>query len=493
MKRLLILLALTISFIVNAQINRANNWVTGYSGNRVNFNGNSIITSQGLSPFKYFTAGNSCISDMNGNLVLASDGFNLYKNTGSYLEEGDTLVPNYYYTIQNGWSAGSQTSIFLPMDSNKYYFVTPTFSDLRYYDCHNNNGNCYFDLLLYNVIDMNANGGLGKVTKRMVPLMQNANLRKTQMMACRHGNGKDWWLLKNEGDYGNVHTFLFTQDSVYDKGVQVFAQPYWGNWDLRGQSAFNSDGSMFASTSDGSGALSSLGLVFLADFDRCHGLLSNPRVLDMPWGSQHNPNDTSQLDKQSVGLAFSPNNQFLYVISYTNVYQYNLQDNTWFHVAGLDTVANAAQGYETAYLGPDGKIYIGNFGGLSKQMSRIDNPDVKGAGCNFCPRCLRLDSLGANAYMGTPPCMPNYGLGAKTCWPLAAEDVLVGDDHLAVYPNPTNSILNVKNKTNQRKYLYNTLGQLIRSTQSNEMDIRGVPPGVYYVQCDGETRKVVVE
>jgi hypothetical protein len=89
--------------------------------------------------------------------------------------------------------------------------------------------------------------------------------------------------------------------------------------------------------------------------------------------------------------------------------------------------------------------------------------------------------------------MPNYGLGAKTCWPLAAEDVLVGDDHLAVYPNPTNSILNVKNKTNQRKYLYNTLGQLIRSTQSNEMDIRGVPPGVYYVQCDGETRKVVVE
>jgi hypothetical protein len=113
------------------------------------------------------------------------------------------------------------------MDSNKYYFVTPAFSDSRYVDC-NANINCYFDLLYYNVIDMNANGGAGKVTERMKPLLVNANLRKTQMMACRHGNGKDWWLLKNEGDNADMHTFLFTQDSVYDKGVQAFAQPNWG-------------------------------------------------------------------------------------------------------------------------------------------------------------------------------------------------------------------------------------------------------------------------
>jgi hypothetical protein len=272
--------------------------------------------------------------------------------------------------------------------------------------------------------------------------MQNANLRKTQMMACRHGNGKDWWLLKNEGDSANIHVFLFTQDSVYDKGVQVFNDPVWGAWDIRGQSTFNSDGSLFATTSDGSGSLASLGLILLADFDRCWGKLNNPRVLDMPWGSQHNPNDTTLLDKQSVGLCFSPNSKFLYVISYTNVYQYDLQDSTWFHVAGLDTIASAAQGYETAYIGPDDKIYIGNFGGTSKQMSRIDNPDFKGAGCSFCPRCLRLDSLGANAYVGTPPCMPNYSLGAKTCWPLQIENM--NENEWVVYPNPASELLYVK-------------------------------------------------
>ena len=463
-------------------------WITGAGGSRIKFTQNGITTNVNNYIYSYFTGGNSCISDTNGNLVLASDGYNIYNKNGVIIEEGDTLIPLNMYQYEYGWASMSQASIFLPFDNNKYYHVTPTFSDSQFNACVTNNS-CYYDLLLYNIIDMNTNWGLGKVTKRMVPLMQNANLRKTQMMACRHGNGKDWWLLKNEGDNGNVHTFLFTQDSVYDKGTQVFSQPNWGPWDIRGQSTFNSDGSMFATTSHGS----STGYVFLADFDRCHGLLSNPSVIQMPIGSQQMPSDSSLTERLSTGLCFSPNGEFLYVISGWNIYQFDLQDNTWFHVSGLDTVANAAQGYETAYLGPDGKIYIGNFHGLSKQMSRIDNPDIKGAGCNFCPRCLRLDSLGANAYVGTPPCMPNYGLGAKTCWPLAAEDVLIGNDHLSVYPNPTNSILNFKNKTGKSKYLYNTLGQLIRTTQSNEMDIRGLHPGVYYVQCDGETRKVIVE
>jgi hypothetical protein len=309
------------------------------------------------------------------------------------------------------------------------------------------------------------------------------------MMACRHGNGKDWWLLKNEGDQGNVHTFLFTQDSVYDKGVQVFPQPNWGPWDIQGQSTFNSDGSRFATTSHGS----STGYIFLADFDRCHGLLSNPFIIQMPLGSQHNPNDTTLWDRLSMGLCFSENNQFLYVISYTNVYQYDLQDGTWFHVAGLDTLPNAAQGYQNAYMGPDGKIYIGNVGGLSKQMSRIDNPDVKGAGCNFCPRCLRLDSLGANAYVGTPPCMPNYGLGAKTCWPLATNQLSNLNEALDVYPNPSSSVFYFKNKHGKKKELFTMLGELLFTTTKDEIDVSRYSKGVYYLRCEHDIRKIIIE
>ena len=490
MKNILFFLITIYPLILNAQSKRANNWITGYSGNKITFDGINITTTGGIYfPFKYFTSGNSCISDTNGNLILASDGYNIYNNQGSYVEDGDTIVPKDFYIDQDAWSALSQSSLFLPKDSNMFYFITPAMSDSRFADC-NTLINCYFDLLLYNVIDMNANGGLGKVTKRMQPLLQNANLRKTQMMACKHGNGKDWWLLKNEGDNADVHTFLFTQDSVFDKGVQTFNTPNWGPWDIRGQSTFNADGSKFATATH----CSSCGVIFIADFDRCNGLLSNPRIIERPWGTMYDPVDTAKKEHLVSGLCFSPNGQFLYVSGRRNIYQYDLQDSTWYRVVGLDTSYSEFQDYETLYNAPDDKIYAGNWGGLSKQMSRIDNPDIKGAGCNFCPRCLRLDSLGANGYVGTPPCMPNYGLGAKTCWPLSLPGPSKeGVDELIVFPNPVRDILLVKNKKGQKKDLYSIEGKLLYSTTKDEIVVTRFTKGIYILKCDGKSKKMIIE
>ena len=470
----------------NAQKKHGNIWVSGINGKQIIFDNGNIITKQGTCTNKYFNHGNSNICDSNGLLILLSDGMNIYDSTGSYLDGGDTIIPPYYYTIQNGSSIASQSSIFLPMDSDKYYFITPTFSDIRYNDCHNNNGNCYFDLLLYNVIDMKANNGVGKVVKKMIPLIENGQLRKTQMMACRHGNGKDWWLLKQEGDSANVHTFLFTQDSVYYKGVQIFSEPIWSNWDLRGQSVFNPIGNQYASTTSGNGN----GLVFLADFDRCYGVLNNPKTIQAP--PIIFPPDTTKLDQMCVGLAYSPNGQFLYVILQYNIYQYDLLDNTWFHVTGMDTTYQKFQLYENAYLAPNNKIYIGNFGGTSKQMSVIDNPNVKGAGCNFCPRCLRTDSI-FYGYLGTPPCMPNYGLGAKVCYPENTEQLAVSSEQLAVYPNPSFNIFYIKNKKGKKKDLYNSVGELVLSTTKDEVNVSHFSIGVYYLKCDNVVKKVIVE
>jgi hypothetical protein len=377
------------------------------------------------------------------------------------------------------------------MDSNIYYFITPAMSDSVYNDCYNNGGDCHFDLLLYNVIDMNANNGAGKVVKRMIPALEKGNLRKTQMMACRHANGKDWWLLKNEGDSANVHTFLFTQDSVYDKGTQLFNQIYWDIWDGRGQSVFNSVGSQFSTVSQGTLE----GYVFIADFDRCYGTLSNPKVIQMPEGSQYNPNDASLKERKAVGLAYSPNGQFLYVISVKNIYQYDLQDNTWFHVAGLDTTAQQFTDYETAYLAPDSKLYIGNWAGTCKQMSRIDNPNVKGAGCNFCPKCLRFDTLTGYTRASTPPCMPNYGLGSKVCYPEGLLNPPKEDlNAIEVFPNPSTTIFEVRGSMKgSKKELYNSVGQLVLSTKENEIDVKYLPKGLYYLKVENQTKKVIVE
>jgi hypothetical protein len=467
----------------NAQSKLGNEWING-RGAKVKFINNTIITKYNvLANNHYFQKGNSNICDTNGNLILCSDGFHIYDSNAILIDGGDSLVPAHYSSHHGGWSAASQSSIFLPMDSNKYYFVTPSNSEGNLcYSCHN-------DVLYYAVINMNANGGAGKVLKRMQPLMENAELRKTQMMACRHANGKDWWLLKQAGDSNTICKFLFTQDSVYNMGFQQFDYPIWGIWDIRGQSTFSSDGRKYATTSHSMGT----GKIFLADFDRCYGFISNPKEIIMPTGSQHKP-DTTITEKLSVGLAFSPNGEILYAISICNIYQYDIQNNTWFHVAGLDTTIQQFQNYDASYLGPDNKLYIGNFAGLSKQMSVINNPDVKGAGCNFCPRCLRFDSLGIYAAASTPPCMPNYSLGVDSCWPLS---IPTPPNEIAesfgIYPNPASNMLYIKSSSNSKRELYNSIGQLLFTTKQNEINITKYSKGIYYIKVENEVKKVVFE
>ncbi|MBL7755097.1 MAG: hypothetical protein JNM44_11520, partial [Chitinophagaceae bacterium] len=110
-------LTLLLSVNVNAQSKRGNVWVTGTSGNTIDFNGSGIITQTGVYfPFKYFASGCSNICDTNGNLILASDGYNIYDKWGGGILDGDTLAFENIYNYQNGFSSESQSSIFLPMD-----------------------------------------------------------------------------------------------------------------------------------------------------------------------------------------------------------------------------------------------------------------------------------------------------------------------------------------------------------------------------------------
>lgn len=491
MKKLTLIVLLTLNhLLIYSQSKLGNEWTTGGGGAKIKFANNIVTTNNSVFYNTYFHQGNSSICDTNGNLLLCSDGYNVYDPNANYIDEGDTLIPLGFYINEDGWSGYSQSSIFLPMDSNKYYFITPVFSDYQFYECDTNGGSCFFDLLLYNVIDMNANGGAGKVVKRMVTLMDSASLSKTQMMACRHGNGKDWWLLKQGGDSNRVYKFLFTQDSVYDYGSQIFNTPVWGIWDIKGQSVFTQDGKQYATTVQGN----LTGEVFVADFDRCTGELSNPKVIAAPEGSQYNPNDTTIKERLPEGLAYSPNGKLLYVMTLANIYQYDFQDSSWFHVAGLDTTYQKFQHYNASYLGPDNKIYIGNFGGTSKQMSVINNPDVKGAGCNFCPRCLRLDTLIGTAYAGTPPCMPNYSLGKDSCYPVGLPGPpKEGLKQLLVFPNPASTILHIISESADKVELFNAVGELLLKTKKKEIDVTNFPKGLYYLKCENAVRKIVIE
>jgi hypothetical protein len=483
-------------------------WITG-GGNsyKVKFSGTQKeIKVYDTNYNFYFHLGSSCISDSSGNLKIVCDGYNLMDSLGSKIDNGDTLVPKELYIREYGWSAYSQSSIILPFSDDIYYVITPTASDYEVVTYWNNpgSGRALFDLLLYHKVDMKLNGGAGKVVKKAVPLLENVKLSKTQMMACRHANGVDWWLLKQAHDTNMVYRFLVTKDSIYNKGVQGFAEPHFTKWDVVGQSMFSQDGTKYATVCVG------LNQLFLADFDRCTGQLNHPKVINIG-NHQIQPLDTSQ-DISPKGVCFSSNGQFLYIVKYFNIFQYELSEPdsalAWYHVANLDTTWGAQfQRWSCAYLGPDNKVYIGNWGGLGKAMSVIDNPNVKGVGCGFCPKCFQFPKIGVN----TPPCMPNYALGADLpCWPLSLPSPpKEGANALEVYPNPASSKLEVRyeirdvsaseDKRNANIEMYNTIGQRVYSSTISNLtshvciDVSRFAKGVYYLKCGIFTKKIIIE
>jgi len=350
---------------------------------------------------------------------------------------------------------------------------------------------------------MQANGGMGSVVVKNKLLLKDTEMIKVGMQACRHANGRDWWLVKQGGYFKNeLIKFLVTPDSIYGPFTQTFPEPAFEYNDVTGQLAFSKDGKKFASV------ISKNQQLFLADFDRCSGMFSNPQVRYIPLDSTTVPNPLPQYVMDSVinGVCFSPNGNYLYITRRYNIYQYeyNLADSSqaWVRIKhGPDTTYVSFEAYGHMYTGPDGRIYIGKAGGSHKQFSVIDYPNAKGLACGFCRKCFRIDSAGGG--LMSPSNMPDYTLGAdlsKPCWPLSAE--AINDDtntDLLVYPNPSsNTIRIVGNKYKESlKRLYNSLGQLMLQTNDSEIDISRLSKGVYYLKCDGvnsiEVARVIVE
>jgi hypothetical protein len=56
---------------------------------------------------------------------------------------------------------------------------------------------------------------------------------------------------------------------------------------------------------------------------------------------------------------------------------------------------------------------------------------------------------------------------------------------ILVYPNPTNSIIHISTiETSTQVFLYNAIGQMIISKNSNTMDISTLDKGVYFLKVE---------
>ncbi|KXK45612.1 MAG: hypothetical protein UZ10_BCD003001827 [Bacteroidetes bacterium OLB10] len=412
------------------------NWLLGYdySSNyikaRMTFDSTSynIFAEQRKIPFQSFTQAN--ISDENGTLLMSSNGAWVANSTGDTMRYGSFLGYDPFINTYHDGLPIPCGNVFLPYpgDSTKYILFRDSlvFNGL-YYPAYAVN---------YSIIDMTKDSGFGEVDSLQKFNVAFQDTLNWGLAACRHANGRDWWLVSIKDSSDIAIKMLFTDVGLASVITQKLNVPLaWGNGT---QITFSPDGTKFAySTYSPCCPDSSYILTF--DFDRCSGMFTT-----------HNPVFVNR--GYLWGLAFSPNSQFVYACTTDKVYQLDL--NTY----NLDTIATY-DGFNSPYtwccpttffnfyLAANGKIYITSGNGV-QHIHEMNYPDSAGVACDLQQHII-LTPMGA-IHRGSVPNHPNYYLGCDTtqtscpCLTTGINEINQHDFKFKLFPNPvTNNILNI--------------------------------------------------
>jgi len=483
MKHKLIILFLTLPTILFSQgVN--NLWLMGYQswagypfgGTDVNFINGSADTIFHARQMNFGTT-TASISDTSGNLLFYTNGVYIANRFDSLMVNGDFLNPSFYTNDLANDTFGldlTQSHIIIPMpgqDSIYYLFHCSM-------DSFNVNAAIYTRFVYYSKIDMTLDNGKGAVTDKNVVLFTDS-ITQGGFSACKHGNGRDWWIICHQNWSNRYFKFLVTPDSIYGPYTQNIGSIREG---FSPTHVFSQDGAKYAFM-DGNYDLD------VYDFDRCSGMFSNFRHATINDG------------KYDGHVAFSPNGNLVYVTSVDRVYQYNLLnpilDSSQITVAVWDSTYDPASTLLAALfsmirLAPDNKIYI-STGNSTRYLHVINNPDSVGLACDLQQHAITLPSICSNSI----PYHPNYFLGAdlgSSCDTLTAinESIPILGEQIYVYPNPAENYFTVKHSLNENQsvqfILFNSTGKEILNKNifsgSQTIDINNLSNGIYFWQAN---------
>ena len=383
------------------------NWRFGYkAGLKFNDSGPpTVVHDSRLASIE----GGSAISDSSGNLLFYTNGLTVWdKNNDTIVQKLKCCVPNDWLSPEDGTSS-TQGVLILPGKNKQYWIFTVSDSLVE---------PSYFPYvttyLRYHIIDNNGN-----VLKKNV-IAYDLGARTEKLLAVRHTNGRDWWLItqNNKNGLEYYHKFIFNGADLLFKNTQTF--PTVNPKFLGCMKASPSGNKICVAKSNSSFSQEKL---LLLDFDRCLGMLSNRQDISVNVPSNFSP----------YGCEFSPKEKKLYVSSTSTYYPAIAQFN-------LET-PNIPLSFQIIYqfpdeeeiimgnmvLGPDNKIYMTNTvhgpselhlnDSLNNHLTVINKPELSEAACEIAPYSF---------YIGPDACLtiglpniPNYALGALYDIPLS--------------------------------------------------------------------------
>jgi hypothetical protein len=479
LKSIILIVYVLCSQVLAAQL-YDKTWLCGSYACKVTFNADTTIDTAAYYPFINVYAEWNNICNKEGELQFFTEGVNVYSYNGVKMSNGVHLSDN---SVNDEFPYGLpdfQNVLILPQKDNQYYIFYQGQSDFAF----SNQPWFYTDRLYYSVVDMDLNNGKGDVTQKRIQVNDN-RFMDGKLTACLHANGRDWWLVQRRHNANSYFIYLVTPDGITFKNEQfigaVSSEP-----DAVGQSAFSPDGSKYATITGKSPLI-------ILDFDRCEGVFSNPQKVNIPIDTFTFYGQTKVIGGGGNGLCFSPNNRFIYVNSLYILRQYDLNEVTIDsseEVVFLWTDTNEQLGqFNQMQLGPNGKIYIANYQGFTYALHAINNPDEKGAGCNFEKWGLPIATNNAFSI----PNLIHYRMGAlvgSACDTIATGVGDIGADNMVrLYPNPAKDVVQIDLTSynhynpNNILFLYNTEGKLVQQAAvpylSAQMDVSKLPAGLY--------------
>jgi hypothetical protein len=343
------------------------------------------------------------ISDVNGELLFYAATMRPYSNFSPFstfvfdlnnvvMQNGDSIVGRAWY----------QELVILPSPANDstYYLFSISVTD--------NYG------LVYSIIDMRLNAGLGAVTQKNIQL-QNFKLVDC-INAIKHGNGRDWWVIFRKSDFpgsfnNDFYTYLITPAGIQNVSIQSIGEHNVTN---SGKIAFSSAGTKMV-------FINLNGVIELFNFDRCTGQLSNSIPIDFGvlappepfhWGCEFSPDgsklyvstnsDTSYLFQYDLTAANIPSSKDTLFSTSFPQYAFGALER------GLDNKIYLASWYNDGFNAP--YPYADSvYNMYNMNLSVINQPDSLGSLCDFQPYSFNLG--GKRTYLGLPN-NPDYDLPA---------------------------------------------------------------------------------
>jgi len=374
-----------------------------------------VIRSDTMSTGTY--AASYCSAD--GQILVYSNGLNILNKDGIVVENSQSLNPTITLPEWNNKSyPGGDSGFFLgkPDNPNIVYFISLDFGphpaqEWPYLFVGQN--------LMVATIDITANNGDGKVLEKNKILLSGTLMSPA---ACRHANGRDWWIMVSNADENRHYRILLDPEGFSTPLTQLIGtkpSPIGGNKSCQSVgNCFSLKGQYYVDINDLLG-------FSIFEFDRCSGELSNERRVDYPPPSPSYP--TFYRNSSGRGAVFSENEQFFYKtttyhaisspwIPGTKPYLFQFDLEAGNLAASIDTINlidSAEFHFPTnitlekflgAELGPDGRIYVVHKG---NSYCTVQYPNLKGRACKFIHDKPYFGVVISEAI----PYMPNYRLG----------------------------------------------------------------------------------